>query len=453
MTINLELATKPLKNGSYPVFIRISEKSVTCRVGTGVYLRNKEEWDQKKQTVRRANPRCVKMNDTLSILLERARTIERESRNEGRKPDPPYLKMKLQDPAHGEMGLIEYMETYAKGLESIANRKKYDSVINHLRGFMGKRGDIPLMSLCEEDIAGFIEYLKKLPNQRFKGKTLDPNTVLKDFKVIRAALNGAVAKGILKKNPAENIHLKENVKRQRSMTPEEITKITDPVLEKLQDYVTERMLRARDAFVFAYYAAGMRIQDVILLRWENIKGANIHYTQQKTGKEMFHKIPKPALDILEKYREDSSGPRDFVFGYLDSSDPFTRFGNEKSVMSEAMQKKLYNKINSVEVGINTQLRKLADVAGIEPFSFHAARRGLAETMLNATKDQRAVQYALNHNDSSTTDRYLRNNKQSTIIDRALNETFSDGSREERARDLIEQLRNLGYSRTQIKKMI
>jgi len=76
---------------------------------------------------------------------------------------------------------------------------------------------------------------------------------------------------------------------------------------------------AKDAFLFSFYAAGMRSSDVLQLRWSDIKEDRIIYSQQKKadsdGAELSIPLNQFTRDILERY--DRSTPT--VFNVLDLS--------------------------------------------------------------------------------------------------------------------------------------
>jgi hypothetical protein len=53
------------------------------------------------------------------------------------------------------------------------------------------------------------------------------------------------------------------------------------------------------------------------LKWKQVIKDRVIYTRLKTGKMMQFKLLAPALEILEKYKKESSGEKDdFVFPIL-----------------------------------------------------------------------------------------------------------------------------------------
>ena len=80
---------------------------------------------------------------------------------------------------------------------------------------------------------------------------------------------------------------------------------------------------SRNVFLFQFYLAGMRISDILLLKWEGVDGDRLEYEMRKTQNEMSFPLVKAASAILSYYR--ATQPTDgFVFpfmaNYLDYSD-------------------------------------------------------------------------------------------------------------------------------------
>ncbi len=65
-------------------------------------------------------------------------------------------------------------------------------------------------------------------------------------------------------------------------------------------------------------------------------------------------------------------------------------------MPKEIHKKLFTAINAKEVVINKQLKKVADMLGIEPFSFHSARRDFGRLAYDAGVKSLQIQDLLCH---------------------------------------------------------
>ena len=56
--------------------------------------------------------------------------------------------------------------------------------------------------------------------------------------------------------------------------------------------------RHRDMYVFACYAAGIRIGDILQLRWKNYDGERLTFTTSKTNTQLNIKLGPTALSII-----------------------------------------------------------------------------------------------------------------------------------------------------------
>jgi integrase len=70
---------------------------------------------------------------------------------------------------------------------------------------------------------------------------------------------------------------------------------------------------ARNLWLVSYYFAGMRISDVLRLRWSDFKAMRLHYTMGKNNKTGSLKAPQKALNILAKYEAIKDDMNDLIF--------------------------------------------------------------------------------------------------------------------------------------------
>jgi integrase len=61
------------------------------------------------------------------------------------------------------------------------------------------------------------------------------------------------------------------------------------------------MYHHRDLYIFAAYSGGIRISDLLQLKWENFDGTHIRLNTQKTKETISIKLPTKALEIIEVY--------------------------------------------------------------------------------------------------------------------------------------------------------
>lgn len=123
----------------------------------------------------------------------------------------------------------------------------------------------------------------------------------------------------VEKNPFLKIKLKGEKTMRAFLLDEELTKIEKLKLEKLS-----MLNHHRNLYVFSAYAGGIRISDLLMMRWENFDGEHIVFQIGKTKDELSIKLPEKSLEIIEFYRsialeksaEGEIHPKSFIFPLL-----------------------------------------------------------------------------------------------------------------------------------------
>ena len=166
-------------------------------------------------------------------------------------------------------------------------------------------------------------------------------------------------------NPFNKFKLKEE-KTQRSFLSEaELTKI-----EEFPTTPGTKMEVHKDMFLFACSSGGIRVSDMLQLRWKNFDGTNLNITMKKTGGQVSIKIPNKALAILKKYKPAKEESNHFIFPMfandLNTDDPRT----------------LDTAISRGTTLINNSLYDIADKLALnKPLSFHISRHTWATRAL------------------------------------------------------------------------
>lgn len=118
---------------------------------------------------------------------------------------------------------------------------------------------------------------------------------------------------------------------------------------------------SRNIWLVSFYFAGMRISDVLRLKWSDFKDGRLHYKMGKNEKGGSFLVPEKANQILEQYKNDEP-KHDFVFPFLKVLDDANDTFNEQ------------RKINHANNLINKNLKKVAASLGIDKnLTMHIAR--------------------------------------------------------------------------------
>lgn len=407
MTYHFELGHHPTKTGDYTIFLLVYQKGERKRIKTTISVPIKY-WDTEKERVKKSCPTSKEDNKELQDLLVKARTVERELNSQDK-----LTMLRFLDVFQGKEQSYMLL-TYAKHIRETmvlgkqwGTYKKYGDTINKLTNYILSLGvsDIDFRDITPSFISGFTSYLQSLTSQRNPDATLSPNTIAKHLKVIRAILYRAVDDGIIKHEdiPRKLISVKEVAPAITGLREHELAKLINLPLKENSD-----RWHARNAWLFAMYEGGIRIADIIQLRWRNIVGDRLIYTMSKNGKHVNVILVQDALKILKLYRKPGQILSQYVFPYLDIKREYAKYLDyeDRKTMPPDISKKYFETVNSKEARIARLLRDIRGLAGIPHLTFHTARHTFALRARDANVDNTTLKNILQHSCLNTTETYV-----------------------------------------------
>ena len=195
------------------------------------------------------------------------------------------------------------------------------------------------------------------------------------------------------------------------MTIEQISKLvkyceSENCRERRRDYII--------MFLFSFHACGLRVSDIITLRWKDIDIEKKQITKNQIKTKHRNTIPltEGAKEILDNWRLKHDFT-DFVFGLLPND--FDLNNGEE----------IYNKRNSITASINQSLRVVGEKIEL-PFTltFHIARHSFAMYALNEKKIQMSkVSQMLGHSSTEITERIYAKYLPKTLSDDLVDMSF------------------------------
>ena len=153
-----------------------------------------------------------------------------------------------------------------------------------------------------------------------------------------------------------------------------------------------RMKEFQDMFMFSFYACGLRLIDMMTLRWVDIdlKKQVIRKIQVKTRNRNVIPIREAAIEILDRWK---GRYKVFVFGLL--PDKFDLNNDEE----------LRKRRNSVTATINTSLKRQSKFANLEfEVTFHWARHTWAVLALEKSVEISKISRLLGHTSTAVTEK-------------------------------------------------
>lgn len=446
MTFHLELGHHPNKKGEYSIFLLVFHKGQKKRIKTSVLIPDRY-WDTEKERVRKTCPTSRQDNAELQRLMDKARTVERELTSQDRLTILRFME-KFQGKEQTYM-LLSYALHTREVLEQgkkWGTAKKYGDTINKLTDYIHSLGvkDLDFIDITPSFISGLTSYLQTLPNQRHPGTTLSPNSIAKHLKVLRAILNRAVDDGVIHPDdiPRKLTSVRETAPAITGLTPQQLTRLTTLPLKEDSD-----QWNARNAWLFAMYQGGVRIGDIIQLRWMNIVGDRLIYTMTKNGKQVNVILVQDAMKILRLYQKPGQRPVHYIFPYLDCNAGYARYVDyeDRKTMPQDISKKYFDTINAREARIGRMLREIRALAGIPHLTFHTARHTFALRAKEANVDNTTLKNILKHSSLNTTETYVKKLDNSRE-DAALKVMYLDQTHlNKEKKRLVKQIQKLGLT--------
>lgn len=326
MNINFILMSKTSAKSERHLTLSLYANKVHFRTTIGISVPEKN-WDSKKQRVKgdfvnSAGMSSMQINNRLSkiedILTKWAVGITKYTYI-----DSDVLKhaarsaISLEIPEATTSAKKPFFDAYMEFMkeQSVVNSwepstmAKYRLLEKHLRAYNPK---VTLNRIDNEYLEGYTYYM-------YDELDMQPASVVKEHKLLRAFMNWAVRKGITNDERYKDYRpmVAKGSKPVIFLKPSELKRLTtfkipeNGTRVKLVDYngneyskiVMNRgsLMIVRDLFLFASFT-GLRFSDVQNLQWKNIINGELRITAQKTLKDTRFVLNKEAMSILEKYR-------------------------------------------------------------------------------------------------------------------------------------------------------
>jgi integrase len=155
--------------------------------------------------------------------------------------------------------------------------------------------------------------------------------------------------------------------------------------------------RYRDLWFFSYLCNGINFNDMLQLKYENIKNDTISWYRGKTintseVKEKIEAVVTPEMaSLIDKYGNSDKSPNNFIFPYL------------KGDESPMQRKKI---VKDVTKRTNKRLKIIGDAVGIKGLTTYVARHSFATVLKRSGTNIAFISESLGHSNQKTTQSYL-----------------------------------------------
>ena len=444
-TFTFEIKNRPNRAGKFPIYLRITQNRKHKRIKTTIELNRMNDFNPKAKQdnwIKKQEPNHKKWNDILAKELERGKDAFRKLEEEG-------MATSAISSIIAEQGkpssFLDYArertnENFSEG--GIRIWRIYNGFCNKLEAFLkeNKKTDLPFAELSPALLSKFKSYLHTLHNVREPEKMLHPNTIALNLRIFKTIVNKAVKEGLIKpeKNPFLSFENKTIKTTKEKLTDEELERIKNLELAE-----GSRIWDARNIFLFSFYCAGIRIGDLLQLRWMNTtpEGRLIYY-MGKNHKKRDLLLIQPAKEILQLYWKEGAKPTDYIFPLLDNDQPFAGaiIPEDKETLSPAMKQKLIEQVSSKTSIVNNNLKKIKELAGLnKKLTSHIARHTFAYKAKQAGIPDGRIKGILAHSSLKVTEGYM-GEFSTEEDDRVLSSIFEESSPKARIMAKINEMK-------------
>jgi len=384
-TVKIVLKKEKINNaGEVPLYIRIIKDRKAKFVSLGIRVLPKD-WNDSQSRVKKSHPNSQRLNNYIAHKIAEAEGVALEMETNSKYVSPKSIKQNIMGTSPDSF--IKYFERYIEALKKNGKTGTHDkakAVYSKLCTYLGNK-DLAFDEVTVTFLKNYDTYLSdKLGNSI--------NTIHSNIKIFRKLINDAISEDLFppEKNPFLKYKLKTEKTVKEFLTEEEIARIEKLKLEK-----NSMRNHHRNIYIFATYAGGLRISDILQLKWSDYDGERVLITTQKTNNTVSIKLPQKAKEIIEEYIEDDSNKEHYIF-------PFLRNDIEYSNAA------LFKAISSHTAYTNTDLKKIAKMAEIDKkIHFHTSRHTFATRALKKGMRIEYVSKLLGHSSIKTTQVYAK----------------------------------------------
>jgi site-specific recombinase XerD len=371
--------TKRLKDGTLPIFVRITLNSSRVEFGLQRSVED-EQWDTVKGKAKGNSKQTKEVNAYMETVRTNLHIKKRELEEQGKIITAESLwkaYLGLDEKFHYLIEIFKEHNEKCKMLENIdfapGTVEKYENCLKHISNFIlttrGKK-DILVSEVNPKFIKDFEFYLKTV-------RRCCHNTTVKYIKNFKKIIRIALANGWLKVDPFVNISYK--------FDEVDLDYLDEKELDRLitKRFSFERLQQVKDVYVFCCMT-GLAFIDVKSLCAQDIITKEnqlwIKKKRQKTKNWCHIPLLEPARQIIEKYKN-----------------------HPECVKNNVLLPVLTNQ------KMNAYLKEIADLTGIEKnLSTHTARHTFATTVtLGNHVSMEVVSKMLGHSSVNMTKKYAR----------------------------------------------
>ncbi|MVM32503.1 tyrosine-type recombinase/integrase [Spirosoma sp. HMF4905] len=318
-TIKAVIKPDQKKDGTFPIVIRITKNRKTNYEPIG-YSVTLDQWDSAQGCVRKNYPNSVRLNNLIAKRLAELSGKAIELETEKQEVTANHIK-RSQKKAPVAL-FFHQADLYLSGLKTAGKYNQYTADkprVKHFKEFLKR--DIAFPEIEVSTLEAFKAYIKNTLK-------LSERSAMNHLSMVRSVFSHAKRHKLIKEDSSpfgkDKMVIKFPESGKVGLSPAEIKN-----LETV--HLAERPNHCRNLWLFAYYFAGMRVSDVLRLRWNDIQDGRLIYVMGKNDKVGTLKVPEKANAILMQYKPFKKQNDDFIFPELKDVDVTDQFVLERTI--------------------------------------------------------------------------------------------------------------------------
>ncbi|MFT3932177.1 MAG: site-specific integrase [Chitinophagaceae bacterium] len=312
-SIKIVLRQKPAADGTLPLCLRITKDRKSSFVSLGYYLKE-SEWDKGSQRVKKSHPNSVRLNNFLIKKLSEANDSALEVETKKTHVSAKAVRNKIKP--NTAATFFPQAQNFLDNLKDAGKYNQYTSDkprIQHFKEFL-KGEDVAFSDLTVGLLERFVVYLKSSYKPKRGKAKISERTIANHLVTIRSVFAHARKGGVVTKAQSPfgegGIKIKFPDTNKVGLSIEDVTRLENADLPDPKHH------HARNLWLFSFYFAGMRVSDVMRLRWSDFQNYRLHYSMGKNNKGGSLKIPDKAVNILKYYEQFKKNTNDSCFSRI-----------------------------------------------------------------------------------------------------------------------------------------
>jgi integrase len=349
-TIRIIQRDRPTPRGLYSLRLRITKDRSHSYISLGIEL-SKEDWDAEKQRVRKGHPNSARMNAMLQKKL--AEATEQSLEVEMTKADATVKTVRQKIKPDSGQTFFPQADQYMTNLKTEGKYNQYSADKSRIERF---KKYLKTDTAFQEITPHVLERFKAFVKAEFK---TSERTAVNHLVAVRSVFSQAIKAGAVdaKHYPfgKGKVKIKFPDSQKLGLSADELARVEQVELDPKANH-------ARNLWLFSFYFAGMRVSDVLRLRWADFQEDRLYYAMGKNLKGDSLKVPEKAMRILEQYKAQKSENNGLVFPELKDADFSNLF---------ELKRQITVKNKSIAEYLQKQVAPKAEI--LKPLTMHIAR--------------------------------------------------------------------------------